>query len=59
LATNSSSLPSFFFLSSPLSFCAWFILKGLIGSMVAVAFQIAFRAKMHANDVFLFFKNHF
>jgi hypothetical protein len=26
---------------------------------VAVAFQIAFRAKMHANDVFLFFKNYF
>jgi hypothetical protein len=33
--------------------------KGLFGSVVAVAFQIAFRAKMHANDVFLFFKNHF
>jgi hypothetical protein len=31
----------------------------LFGSVVAVAFQIAFRAKMHANDVFLFFKNHF
>jgi len=29
------------------------------GSVVAVAFQIAFRAKIHANDVFLFFKNHF
>jgi hypothetical protein len=27
--------------------------------VVAVAFQIAFRVKMHANDVFLFFKNHF
>jgi hypothetical protein len=27
--------------------------------VVAVAFQIAFRAKMHANDVFLFFKNYF
>jgi hypothetical protein len=26
---------------------------------VAGAFQITFRAKMHANDVFLFFKNHF
>jgi hypothetical protein len=26
---------------------------------VAVAFQIAFRAKIHANDVFLFFKNYF
>jgi hypothetical protein len=31
----------------------------LFGSVVAVAFQIAFRAKMHANDVFLFFKNYF
>jgi len=27
--------------------------------MVVVAFQIAFRAEIHANDVFLFFKNHF
>jgi hypothetical protein len=27
--------------------------------VVAGAFQITFRAKMHANDVFLFFKNHF
>jgi hypothetical protein len=33
--------------------------NSLFGSVVAVAFQIAFRAKMHANDVFLFFKNHF
>jgi hypothetical protein len=32
---------------------------GLFDSVVAVAFQIAFRAKMHANDVFLFFKNYF
>jgi len=24
-----------------------------------VAFQIAFRAEIHVNDVFLFFKNHF
>jgi hypothetical protein len=31
----------------------------LFGNVVAIAFQIAFRAKMHANDVFLFFKNHF
>jgi hypothetical protein len=31
----------------------------LFGSVVAVAFQIAFRAKMHANNIFLFFKNHF
>jgi hypothetical protein len=31
----------------------------VFGSMVAGAFQITFRAKMYANDVFLFFKNHF
>jgi hypothetical protein len=35
------------------------LISGLFGSVVAVAFQIAFRAKMHVNDVFLFFKNHF
>jgi hypothetical protein len=28
---------------------------GWFGSVVAVAFQIAFRAKMHANDVFFIF----
>jgi hypothetical protein len=27
--------------------------------VVAGAFQIVFHAEMHANDVFLFFKNHF
>jgi hypothetical protein len=27
--------------------------------MVAVAFQIAFRAEIHVNDIFLFFKNYF
>jgi hypothetical protein len=26
--------------------------------VVAGVFQITFRAKMHANDVFLFFKNY-
>jgi hypothetical protein len=31
----------------------------VFGSMVAGAFQITFRAKMLANDVFSFFKNHF
>ena len=31
----------------------------MFGSVVAVAFQIAFRAEIHANDVFLFFKNYF
>jgi hypothetical protein len=33
--------------------------KSVFGSVVAGAFQITFRAKMHANDVFSFFKNHF
>jgi len=32
---------------------------GLFDSVVAVAFQIAFRAKIHANNFFLFFKNYF
>jgi hypothetical protein len=27
--------------------------------VVVGAFQITFRAKMHVNDIFLFFKNHF
>jgi hypothetical protein len=31
----------------------------MFGSVVAGTFQIIFRAKMYANDVFLFFKNHF
>jgi hypothetical protein len=31
----------------------------LFGSVVAVAFQITFRVEMHANDIFLFFKNYF
>jgi hypothetical protein len=33
--------------------------KSVFGSVVAVAFQIAFRVKIHANDIFLFFKNYF
>jgi hypothetical protein len=28
----------------------------MLGSVVAVTFQITFRAEMHVNDVFLFFK---
>jgi hypothetical protein len=32
---------------------------GVIGSVVAGAFQITFCVKMHVNDVFLFFKNYF
>jgi hypothetical protein len=31
----------------------------VFGSVVVGAFQITFLAEMHANDVFLFFKNHF
>jgi hypothetical protein len=31
----------------------------LFGSVVAVAFQIAFRAKMRVKDGFLFLKNYF
>jgi len=31
----------------------------VFGSVVVGAFQIVFRAEMHANDIFLFFKNHF
>jgi len=27
--------------------------------VVAITFQIVFRAEIHANDVFLFFKNYF
>ena len=34
-------------------------IKSVFDSVVAGAFQIIFRAKMHANDVFSFFKNHF
>jgi len=34
-------------------------IMSVFGSVVAVAFQIAFCAEIHANDVFLFFKNHF
>ena len=33
--------------------------NSMFGSVVVGAFQIIFRVKMHANDVFLFFKNHF
>ena len=31
----------------------------VFGKVVAVAFQIAFRAEKHVNNVFLFFKNYF
>ena len=39
--------------------CHWSPGLCVFGSVVAGAFQIAFRAEMHANDVFLFFKNYF
>jgi len=31
----------------------------MFGSVVVITFQITFHAEMHANDVFLFFKNYF
>jgi hypothetical protein len=31
----------------------------VFGSVVAGAFQITFHVKIHANDIFLFFKNYF
>jgi len=33
-------------------------ITSVFGSVVAGAFQITFRAKMHVNNVFLFLKNH-
>jgi hypothetical protein len=35
------------------------ITQSVFGSVVAGAFQITFRVKIHANDVFSFFKNYF
>jgi hypothetical protein len=31
----------------------------VVGSVIAVAFQIVFYTEIHVNDIFLFFKNHF
>jgi hypothetical protein len=31
----------------------------MLGSVVAVAFQITFHAEIYANDFFLFLKNYF
>jgi hypothetical protein len=31
----------------------------MFGNVVTIVFQIAFHAKIHANDVFLFLKNYF
>jgi hypothetical protein len=33
--------------------------ENLFDNVVAGAFQITFRVKMHANNIFLFFKNYF
>jgi hypothetical protein len=33
-----------------------FAIKGVFDSVVVVVFQIAFRAEIHANDVFYFLK---
>jgi hypothetical membrane protein len=38
---------------------ACLVLYRVFGSVVVVAFQIAFRAEIHANDIFSFFKNYF
>ena len=34
-------------------------IQKVLDSVVVVAFQITFRAEMHVNDIFLFFKNYF
>jgi hypothetical protein len=33
--------------------------QSMFDSIVAGAFQITFHVKIHVNDIFLFFKNHF
>jgi hypothetical protein len=35
------------------------MITSVFGSVITGAFQITFRVKIHVNDVFLFFKNHF
>ena len=41
--------------------CEWLrlLISRVFGSVVVVAFQIVFHVEIYANDVFLFFKNHF
>jgi len=34
-------------------------IKRVFGSVVVVAFQSAFHSEKYANNIFLFFKNHF
>jgi hypothetical protein len=36
-----------------------FFLTRVFGSVVVVAFQSAFHSEKYANNIFLFFKNHF
>jgi hypothetical protein len=42
-----------------MKFYAYDHTKRVFDIVVVVAFQIAFRAEIHANDVFSFFKNPF
>jgi hypothetical protein len=49
---------TFLFIQSTRS-CLKFVYVLTAGSVVVVAFQIIFHVKIHANDVFLFFKNYF
>jgi hypothetical protein len=35
------------------------LVKSVFDNVVAGAFQIAFRVEIHANNIFLFFKNYF
>jgi len=35
------------------------LFKSVFYGVALVAFQITFRAEIHVNDVFLFFKNYF
>ena len=46
-------------LEDSVKFFGWKDITNMFGSVVAIAFQITFCAKMHANDVFSFFKNYF
>jgi len=39
--------------------CILYFFNSVIRSVVVGAFQIAFRAEIHVNDVFSFFKNYF
>jgi hypothetical protein len=47
------------FLTSCVLFCEMCVAERVFGSLVVVVFQIVFRAEIHVNDVFSFFKNYF